>query len=60
MWVAVETAFSSILTLMGTFITALTSSSGALYPLLALFAVGISISLVMVAVKIVRKITWGA
>lgn len=60
MWAAVETAFSSILTLMGTFITSLTSSTGALYPLLALFAVGISISLVMVAVKIVRKITWGA
>ena len=60
MWAAVTDAFSSMLTLVGSFVTALTSSSGALYPLLALFAIGIAISLVMVAVKIVRKVTWGA
>lgn len=60
MWAAVTDAFTSCITLVGQFLTALTSSSGALYGLLPLFAIGISISLVMVAVKIVRKVTWGA
>lgn len=58
MWGAVTTAFTSCMTLVGQFITALTS--GALSPLLQLFAIGIAISLVMVAVKLVRKVTWGA
>lgn len=58
LWTAVTTAFSSMLTLVGNFITAL--MSGALSSLLPLFAIGIAISLVMVAVKIVRKVTWGA
>lgn len=58
MWDAVTTAFTSIITLVGQFLTAITS--GTLAGLLPLFAVGIAISLVMVAVKIVRKVTWGA
>lgn len=60
MWNAVTDAFSSIITLVGEFLTELTGASGALAGLLPLFAVGIAISLVMVAVKIVRKVTWGA
>ena len=60
MWSAVTGAFTDILTLVGQFLTQLTTSGGKLYPLLELFAIGIAISLVMVAVKIVRKVTWGA
>lgn len=60
MWNAVTTAFTSMISLVGEFLTALTSSEGSLYPLLSLFGIGIAISLVMVAVKIVRKVTWGA
>lgn len=58
MWDAVSDAFGSMITLVGSFLTALLS--GALSGLLPLFAIGIAISLVMVAVKIVRKVTWGA
>lgn len=63
MWNAVTTAFGNMISLVGEFLTALTNpgTGGAdLTGLLPLFAVGIAISLVMVAVKIVRKVTWGA
>lgn len=60
MWEAVTSAFTNMIGLVGTFLTALTGSSGALNGLLPLFAIGIAISLVMVSVKIVRKVTWGA
>ena len=60
MWTAVETAFGSILSLVGSFVSAVTGSTGALHELLPLLAVGIAISLVLVSVKIVRKVTWGA
>ena len=63
MWAAVTSAFTSMISLVGTFLTALISPAegGAnLTALLPLFAIGIAISLVMVAVKIVRKVTWGA
>lgn len=63
MWAAVTSAFSNMITLVGEFLTALISpgtSGPDLTALLPLFAIGIAISLVMVAVKIVRKVTWGA
>ena len=63
MWTAVASAFSSIIGLVGDFLTALISpaTGGAdLTALLPLFAVGIAISLILVSVKIVRKVTWGA
>lgn len=58
LWGAVTDTFSNMLGLVGQFITALVS--GSLAQLLPLFAIGISISVIMVAVKIVRKVTWGA
>ena len=57
---ALGSAFTSIISYVGQFITALTSSTGGLNGLLPLFAIGIAISLVMVCVKIVRKVVWGA
>ena len=57
---ALGTAFTNIISYVGQFITALTSSTGGLNGLLPLFAIGIAISLVMVCVKIVRKVVWGA
>ena len=60
MWAAVRNAFTSMITLVGEFMSALTGENGALAGLLPLFAIGIAISLIMVAVKIVRKVTWGA
>lgn len=57
---AVTSAISTVITWIGSFITALTSTSGALYPLLPLFAVGIAISAVLLGVKIVKSVVWGA
>lgn len=50
MWTAVTDAFTSIISLIGEFLTAITS--GDLVGILPLFAVGIAISLTLVCVKI--------
>lgn len=44
---AVTTAISTVITWVGSTITALTDSDGALYSLLPLFAIGIAISAVL-------------
>lgn len=58
MWDAVLDTFSDVIAVVGQFLTALTS--GALSGLLPLFAIGIAISVVLVCIRIVRKVTWGA
>lgn len=60
MWNAVTEAFTSIISLIGEFVTSLVGESGALAPLLSLFSVGIAISLVLLCIKAVRAICWGA
>lgn len=60
MWTAVQSAFTSIVTMVGDLVTALVGENGALAPLLPLFVVGIAISLFMLGFKAIRKITWGA
>lgn len=61
MWDAVVLGFTAIIGLVGDFVTNLTdATNGKLHDLLSLFAIGIAISLVLLCVKIVRKITWGA
>ena len=57
---AVTDAITTVISWIGSFITALTGTSGALYPLLPLFAVGIAISAVLLGVKIVKSVVWGA
>lgn len=57
---AIAEAFTQIITWVGSFTSALTANGGALHSLLPLFAIGIAVSLVMVCMKIVRKITWGS
>lgn len=60
---AVTDAITSVLTWIGTFIDALVtggSTPGALNALLPLFAVGIAISAVLLGVKIVKSVVWGA
>lgn len=57
---AVTDALTQILTWIGSVITSLTSSSGALYSLLPLFAVGIAISVILLGVKIIKSVVWGA
>ena len=57
---AVTTGLSTVITWIGSVVTALTSSSGALYSLLPLFAIGISISAILLGVKMIKSLVWGA
>lgn len=57
---AVTDAISTVITWVGTVITALTGTNGALAPLLPLFAVGISISALLLGIKLIKSIVWGA
>lgn len=50
--------FTQVISYIGQFVTALTS--GGLSGLLPLFVIGIAISLAMVIMKLVRKVTWGS
>lgn len=56
---SIKETFTQIITWIGEFVTALTATDGTLAPLLPLFAIGIGISLAMVIMKLIRKITWG-
>lgn len=60
MLAAVTSAISDVITWVGTVITALTSETGALSPLLPLFAIGIAISAVLLGIRIIRSVVWGA
>lgn len=60
MLAAVTAAISDVITWVGTVITALTGTNGALAPLLPLFAIGIAISAVLLGVKIIKSVVWGA
>lgn len=60
MMTALSTAFTAVVGFVGQVVTALVGESGTLTDLLPLFVIGIAISLVMVVVKIIRKVTWGA
>lgn len=60
MLAAVTDAIGNVLTWVGTVIGSLTSQSGALKDLLPLFAIGIAISAVLLGVKIIKSVVWGA
>ena len=57
---AVTSAISTVISWVGTVITALTGTTGALNALLPLFAIGIAISAVLLGVKIIKSVVWGA
>lgn len=60
MLTAVTSALTTVINWVGSVVTAITSESGELAPLLPLFAVGIGISALMFGIKAIRSITWGA
>lgn len=60
MLAAVTSAITDVITWVGTVITALTTETGALAPLLPLFAIGIAISAVLLGIRIIRSVVWGA
>ena len=55
MLAAVTSAITQVITWVGTVITALTDSEGALYSLLPLFAIGIAISAVLLGIKLPKQ-----
>lgn len=57
---AVTAAIETVISWLGTVLTALTGSNGALNVLLPLLAVGIVVSVIMLTIKIVRSFSWGA
>lgn len=57
---AVTTAISTVISWVGTVITAMTTEAGALAPLLPLFAIGVAISAVLLGVRVIKSIIWGA
>lgn len=57
---AVTSGISTVITWVGSVITALTSSTGALNSLLPLFAVGIAVSAILLGVKMIKSVVWGA
>lgn len=60
MLAAVTSAITSVLGWVGSVITALTDTEGQLYALLPLFAIGIAISAVLLGIRIIRSVVWGA
>lgn len=57
---AVTSGLSTVITWIGTVISAIVGTDGALNELLPLFAVGIAISVVFLGVKAIKSIVWGA
>lgn len=60
MLAAVTSGLTTVIGWIGTVISAITGESGALAPLLPLFAIGIAISVVFLGIKAIRSIVWGA
>lgn len=56
----VTSGISTVIGWIGSVVTAIVGSSGELSQLGPLFAIGISISAIMLGIKIVRGIVWGA
>ena len=57
---AITTAIGDVIGWIGEVVTALTTQTGGLYALLPLFCVGIAISAILVGVKLIRSLVWGA
>lgn len=56
----VTTHLSEVIKWVGTVITAMVSESGELAELTPLLMVGVSISALLLAVKVIRSFVWGA
>lgn len=57
---AVTSALTTVISWVGTVITALTSTTGALNALLPLFAIGVAVSALLLGVKAIKSFTWGS
>ena len=57
---AVTSALTTVISWVGSVVTALVSSTGALKDLLPLLAVGVAISALMLGTKAIKSFIWGA
>lgn len=57
---AVTTALGTVIGWVGTVVDALVGTSGELAALLPLFAIGISISALMLGIKAIKSFVWGS
>lgn len=60
MLAAVTSGIDTVISWVGSVITALTGENGALSELLPLFAVGIAVSAVLLGIRLIRSVTWGS
>lgn len=60
MLAAVTSAITTVIDWVGTVVTALVGESGALSELLPLFAIGVAISAILLGIKVIRGMIWGA
>lgn len=60
MLAAVTSALTQVITWIGSVVSAIVGTSGALNELLPLFAVGIAISVFLFGIKAIKSIIWGA
>ena len=57
---AVTSGITTVIGWVGTVVTSLLGDAGELKELLPLFAIGVSISAILLGVKIVKSFIWGA
>lgn len=57
---AVTSALGTVISWVGTVVTALVGADGALAELLPLLAIGVAISALMFGIKAIRSFIWGA
>lgn len=57
---AVTTALGTVITWIGTVVSALVGAEGTLAALLPLLAVGVAISAFMLGMRAIRSVIWGA
>lgn len=55
-----QSVFTFLIGLFGTFISELTGESGKLVALLPMFVLGIGVSLLWTVIRSARKVSWGA
>lgn len=55
----IGTALASVIQWVGSVVTALTATTGALNALLPIFAVGIAVSAFMLGIRAIRGFAWG-
>lgn len=57
---AIGSGLTTVIGFVGSVVTALVSDTGSLHDLMDLFILGIIISIIMVSMKIIRRVTWGS